>query len=92
MKVIKYIWQLPQCLLGLLMIRIMRLELKETIKDIKVYSGPKMSGGISLGNYILLSPYSYKSPDTIKHEYGHTRQSLYLGWLYLPTVGLLSLL
>lgn len=51
-------------------------------------------GGISLGTYIIISEQSYrdKRNRTKKHEYGHSRQSLYLGPLYLIVVGLPSLL
>jgi hypothetical protein len=46
-------------------------------------------GGISLGKYIILS---HDDIDSIKHEYGHSVQSRYLGWLYLLVIGLPSLL
>lgn len=51
-------------------------------------------GGISLGTYIIISEQSYrdKRARTKKHEYGHSRQSLYLGPLYLIVVGLPSIL
>lgn len=32
------------------------------------------------------------TPNNINHEWGHTRQSMYLGWLYLLAIGLPSLL
>lgn len=48
-----------------------------------------MSGGISLGKYIIVSQWS--QIDTIKHEFGHCRQSKYLGWLYLVVIGLPSI-
>jgi hypothetical protein len=67
------------------------VEYKETYKGVDVYVG-NFPGGISLGAYILISENSYKDKRnrTKKHEYGHTRQSLYLGPLYLLVVGLPS--
>ena len=47
-------------------------------------------GGVSLGKIIILSETAYKSIVIIRHEYGHSRQSLYLGWFYLPVVGIYS--
>ena len=46
--------------------------------------------GVSLGYWIFLSN---EAPSTIKqHEYGHVKQSMILGPLYLPLVGLPSIL
>ena len=45
---------------------------------------------MTLGNYIFISPRA--TENTIKHEYGHTRQSLYLGPLYLIIIGIPSIL
>ena len=51
----------------------------------------QLSGScISLGDYIILD-YCYlghRSSVAVAHEYGHQRQSLFLGWLYLLVVGL----
>jgi hypothetical protein len=42
---------------------------------------------VSLGEYI----FTYSMEDiTLAHEYGHSRQSRYLGPLYLLTVGAIS--
>ena len=49
-----------------------------------------MKGGISLGHYIIINQFQPKT--TVMHEYGHCRQSRYLGWLYLLIIGLQSLL
>ncbi|MDR0456871.1 MAG: hypothetical protein LBH20_09355, partial [Treponema sp.] len=45
--------------------------------------------GVSLGIFILLSD-NNNDHTTILHEYGHSTQSLYLGWLYLPVIGIYS--
>ena len=75
-------------------------------KGANVYSW-NISGGISLGNYIFV-PFAYNGvgymdiydyprsvayvENFIKHEYGHTVQSKYLGWLYLLVIALPSLI
>lgn len=89
MKVLRYIWELPQNLLGLLL----RASYKGTDSEYEgavVRRSLKMQGGISLGRYIIVSRYA--SRKTVMHEYGHCRQSLYLGPLYLLVVGLPSII
>lgn len=85
MKALKYIWQLPQNLLGLI--------LKALFATDKVQEGVwhwKLSGSISLGAYILLDRFADNR--TLMHEQGHQKQSLYLGWLYLIVIGLPSII
>lgn len=83
-----YIWQLPQNLLGLLFLLILKGEKKHRYGNIEFYYASVFNGGISLGKYIILDT---TAPKSIKHEYGHCCQSRMLGWLYLPIVGLSSL-
>ena len=95
---IQYIWQLPQNLMGLAMLLYFRLsdspsECKK--KGVLLCYASAMTGGLSLGNYIFLSA-SYLDSRydayALPHEFGHCRQSRMLGWLYLPIVGIPSLL
>lgn len=92
-----YLWQLPQNLLGL----VLRLIYKGDDTQAKVLNlgigddqlirtSEKMKGGISLGKYIIVKDTA--SQTTIKHELGHSKQSLYLGPLYLLVIGLPSAL
>ena len=83
-----YMWQLPQHLLALLLIKIVRASYTETYKGVKVYR-TNFKMGISLGNYIIVN-YDYRNR-TIKHEHGHSLQSKKLGWLYFIVVGLPSI-
>lgn len=97
----KWSWELPQSLLGLVLLPFYRKTLLRVInyEGHKVYIYDKFPGGISLGYYILLD-YNRKDlengitrvslKNNIKHEVGHGIQSKYLGILYLPIVGLLS--
>lgn len=84
---IKHIWQFPQHLLALLIIKITKATYKENYKGAKIYNASIT--GISLGQYIIVS--EDVSENTIKHEYGHTKQSYLLGPLYLIVVGLPSI-
>lgn len=54
----------------------------------------KLCGSVSLGRYIFLGKNAGEREmrSLLVHEYGHTIQSLILGPLYLPVVGLPSLL
>ena len=83
MKVLLYLWQLPQNLLGLLVILFTGAK-----KQCLVYRTDKYRFGVSLGKYIIFGGY-YSYVD-IKHEMGHQKQSLYLGPLYLLIIGLPS--
>jgi hypothetical protein len=91
--VLLFIWQLPQNIIALIMFPFLGES-----KIIKYYNycfvieGTNMSGGISLGNFIFLSPYCAKRETTIAHEYGHVKQSWYLGPLFVLSVGISSLL
>lgn len=96
-KIIKFIratWELPQNILGFILKKIYNATPYTTYKDASIYSW-NMPGGMSLGKYIFV-PFRYIDPNTdvvqrtIKHEYGHTIQSKYLGWLYLLIIGLPS--
>ena len=96
-----YIWQLPQNILGLLLIAFYRPERMHIMENgNRIYFAIKMKGGISLGKYSLVNICHYRQDineslkrDTIRHEaIGHARQSLYLGWLYLIVIGLPSII
>lgn len=88
-RILLYIWMLPQNLLGLLLRAIYKGK-DSQYEDALVRRSTKMRGGISLGRYIVINQFSSKK--TVMHEYGHCKQSLYLGWLYLIVVGLPSIL
>ena len=87
-KLIRWVWEFPQCLLGFILTKIYNVSYVETYKGIDIYSGV-FPGAISLGLYILMSNRSGNS--TKRHEYGHTIQSRRWGWFYLPVVGLTSI-
>lgn len=86
-----YIWQLPQHLLALVILLLYKKQIiaTEQYETSIVYWLGKARWGVSLGWYIFLGQ-RYNSI-TVQHEYGHSIQSKYLGWLYLLIVGLPSI-
>ena len=90
-----YLWQLPQNLVGLLWFAIVDIfhcgvVYFKNIDDVYVFKTQLKLGSVSLGKYIFTKRNA--SETTIKHEYGHCKQSKYLGWLYLPIIGLPSII
>lgn len=94
-EILKYIWQLPQNLCGL----VYKAYLNKTkgitkhtnIDSVELYK-KKTKGGVSLGKYIFIY-YRYRDITKVTlHEIGHTKQSLILGPLYLIVIGLPSII
>lgn len=88
------LWQLPQCLVGVLMLPFLgKLTLIEKRNYAWAFRSPKMCGSISLGCFVFLEPYSSKRETIIAHELdGHTKDSKIWGPLYLFVIGIPSLL
>ena len=84
------LWTLPQQLIGLIGYLIFRKGYKGNYKDAFVIEVPNRLGSVSLGNFLFVS--NAHCTDLVKHEYGHTRQSYRLGWLYLLVIGLPSII
>lgn len=80
-----WIWCFPQMLAGLVLKKITNAK-----KVGNHYEYNVRSGSISIGKYIFLCPSHWEDKITLQHEYGHTKQSLYLGWLYLFVIGIPS--
>ena len=89
-KIGLYLWQLPQNLLGLLFLLVLRHQLVHEQDGRRFYVARAMRGAISLGDYIILSESSTRRKPVYDHEYGHTVDSRRWGWLYLPVIGLCS--
>lgn len=93
MSFLKFIWQLPQIILG--WVYLTYLLDNEKILGIGEYRGIRFytkqsKGSVSLGNVIFVSMNA--SNEVLRHEWGHTRQSLMLGPLYLIIIGIPSIL
>lgn len=84
---VKYLWQLPQNLVGLIVMVVTKAK-----KAGNHYEFNVKYGSVSLGNYVFLCPNHWKNETVLKHEQGHQKQSEYLGWLYLLVIGLPSLI
>lgn len=100
MKLLWSLWQLPQYLLGHLIVKI--LNAKKDDEQSKTFNGISdvylcsQNIGVSFGPVIIYGT-MFKTLDdmpwcTNHHEHGHARQSRYLGPLYLLIVGLPSLI
>lgn len=92
-EVLLYLWQLPQNLLGLLMVAVLRPEDSYDVGGVRLCYASRMRGGISLGRYVVIRDVLRDYTGNVeRHELGHAKQSRMLGWLYLPVIGLPSLL
>lgn len=94
MKWYEILWQLPQYILGYLYLWI---NYKKIMSGF-MYNGASyfilrnQKGSVTFcKDYIFLSRTAWHDDHTIKHEYGHTIQSKWLGWLYLLVIGLPSI-
>jgi hypothetical protein len=91
--ILLWVWQFPQKLLGIILIRILKAEKVKmfTVCYWRFKRETKFSqfiSGVSLADIILLPDNT--AWETVCHEYGHSKQSRYLGWLYLPIAGIYS--
>lgn len=100
MSILLWIWQLPQNIVGFIITRFaffICTYMYARDKAVKIYFMPFFNSGVSLGNYIILdNAHLYISECeldiVIGHEYGHQKQSVYLGPLYLIVIGIPSII
>ena len=81
-KIFVWLWCFPQMFLGLLICKIGRFK---KVNGIYIWN----HNGLSLGEFIFVREKA--NEEYILHEKGHTKQSYILGWLYLPIIGLPSI-
>lgn len=92
------LWELPQTLLALPGILFHCIPKAQThyvsFNGISYHFSHFNMGGVSLGQHVFLNENTYNNKEsfelTIRHEFGHTRQSLFFGPLYLILVGIPS--
>ena len=95
---LQWTWGLPQNLVGLLLLPFLRgKRFRYHGALVTVYrqrDSAKNHSGFSLGMFIFIPEgwSEYNKKHLVVHEYGHTVQSLILGPLYLPAVGLPSVI
>lgn len=92
LKIILFIWELLQNIAGFLYLKLSKYKFTARYflngnTQIKYYYAEKFPGGLTLGEFIFTS-----GPQHVKHESGHVIQSRILGPLYLPVIGLNSIL
>jgi hypothetical protein len=96
-----HLWQLPQHLVAWIILLMPGEKKQGKYGQSVVYAKNFMKGkgeGVCFGKYIFVDPVYfsgnsyYNTSATIAHEYGHSRQSLILGPLYLFTVGICSIM
>lgn len=91
-KTFLFLWQLPQTIIGFFAIVLLDAYKPCAIYDVDVWLHYKTSfTSVSLGMFIIMNGYKYTEKD-IKHEMGHQIQSRSLGWLYIPLIGLPSVI
>lgn len=91
-------WETPQCALGAAVF--VAHALRGTATRVHLDRGCVFTlvpiGAVSLGRFVFYSvddtPFVPVGPENIDHEYGHAVQSRRLGPLYLPVVGVTSVL
>jgi len=100
-KILLFLWQLPQHLVGLVLIWFTGAKKngyqKKSNGDVVWFweYEPKNKftqylSGASLGQYIILPAERAVDWNTVMHEHGHSKQSELLGLLYLLVIGLPS--
>lgn len=89
-----FCWEAPQVIAGAV---VKLCYLKHGYREVETYKQGTcriydwgMLSSVSLGWWQFTPKGATK--DTCSHEIGHSLTSLILGWLYLPTAGLVSLL
>ena len=94
-EIVLFLWQLPQNVIGCITLLVTGCNMKSKVIDGKEYyyfvatRFNNSWSGVSLGRFVVFS-YEYVDDNSVKHEHGHQRQSLYLGWLYLFIIGIPS--
>lgn len=91
-----FMWELPQNIFGVLLYGILKYKKQvtgfEKESHLRFIETKKL--GVSLGWFIFWSPtgnrFAQYTNDCRMHEYGHARQSVILGPLYLLLVGIPS--
>lgn len=91
------LWELPQTALGMLVYSILkkRRQIVGIEKENNRIYLETINTGVSLGLFVFWTPagnrFWYLKNDCRMHEYGHARQSVRLGPLYLFLIGIPSL-
>jgi len=93
LRIISVTWELPQTVLAacIIVFNKNRITGRERYRHAAITYVKCFPGGISLGRYIILDDRYSGTEISKKHEYGHSVQSMLLGWFYLPVIGIPSI-
>ena len=95
MLALRFVWELPQNLLGVVVWLVVRRTITETTLEHGRLFFHVPNFGVSLGSFVFWSSTDQAiikiNPNNKVHEFGHTIQSLYFGPLYLLVIGLPSI-
>ncbi len=95
MLALRFLWELPQNLLGAVVWLVVRRTVSETTIEHGRFFFHVPNFGVSLGSFVFWSNTDDAvikiNPDNKVHEFGHAVQSLYFGPLYLLVIGLPSI-
>lgn len=95
---INFLWTFFQNLLGLIVVLITNAKKEERTFCQKTYSfyvAKRFNhswSGVSLGMFVIFACETDVNITSVKHEYGHQLQSVYLGPFYMLVIGLPSML
>lgn len=81
-------WCLPQNIIGVILF-LFNFKKSRVYHNGRVIVKWNYGGSVSLGAFIFVSSYD---KELVMHEYGHTIQSLILGFFYLLVIGLPSII
>lgn len=84
----QWTWGFPQSFLGLI-IYLLNLDKKHEIYRGCIVTHWDKGGSLGVGMFLFLGS---KEPQVRVHEFGHSVQSLFLGPLFLPVMGIPSFL
>ena len=91
-RIWQWTWGLPQTLIGFI-IYCMHLKNPHRLYHGCIVTRWAMRGSLGMGMFLFLSERSYDShPQVQVHEFGHAVQSAILGPLFLPVMGIPSML
>ena len=91
-RVWQWIWGFPQTLIGFILWCIHRKEPHFLYRGC-IVTRWKVSGSLGVGMFLFVNDDHYRrDPQILIHEFGHAVQSVFLGPLFLPIMGIPSFL
>jgi len=89
---VKNLWEFPQFVLGQIYLKKIKTKNSDRFRNIWIHRASELKDfGISFGRHIILSN-DKRGSQLLRHEIGHSIQSLILGPFFLLIVGIPSLL